>query len=69
MYAQVRTRDEDFRVVVERKIYDSQLSTKLDADYEANFGTDVLSVVGGFKLPAEESPDNYAWVSKLGNIY
>lgn len=65
---EVRTRDEDFRVVVERKMYDSQLSSKLDPDYEANFGTAVLSMVGGFKLPADESPDNYAWVSKLGFI-
>lgn len=65
---EVRTRDEDFRVLVERKMYDSQLTSKLDTD-EASFGTAVLSMMGGFKLPAEESPDNYSWVSKLGFIH
>ncbi|MCO5602580.1 hypothetical protein L7F22_056714 [Adiantum nelumboides] len=64
---EVRTRDDDFRVVVERKMYDSQLTSKLDTEHE--FGTAVLSMMGGFKLPTDESQDSYSWVSKLGFIH
>ncbi|KAH7430807.1 hypothetical protein KP509_08G016100 [Ceratopteris richardii] len=66
---EVRTRDENFKVVVERKMYDSQLTSKLDSIHEDNFGTSVLSMVGSFKLPMDEPQDSYPWVSKLGFIH
>ena len=62
-------RDENFKVVVERKLYDSQLNNKLDADYDAGFGVSFLSMMNGLKAPAEYSQDTYAWASKLGTMY
>ena len=35
-------------MMVERKLYDSQLNNKLDADYDAGFGASFLSMMNGF---------------------
>lgn len=65
---EVRTRDDQFRMVIERKMYDSYGTSKVDGDYEGSFGSAVLSMMGGLRIPAEESQESYAWVSKLGYI-
>jgi hypothetical protein len=54
---------------VERKMYDSCLTTtKVDGDFDTNisFGAPVPPLAGG---TVEEYQDNYAWVSKLGICY
>jgi hypothetical protein len=64
---QVRTRDEMFRVVIERKLYDSHGSSRLDgSEYESGSGSSVLSSLGVGGSQVEDTQDTYSWSSRLG---
>jgi hypothetical protein len=64
---QVRTRDDLFRVVIERKLYDSHGSSRLDgSEYESGSGSSVLSSLGVGGSPVEDTQDTYSWSSRLG---
>jgi hypothetical protein len=65
----VRTRDEMFRVVIERKLYDSHGSSRLDgSEYESGSGSSVLSSLGVGGSQVEDTQDTYSWSSRLGYV-
>ena len=66
---QVRTRDDKFKVVIERKLYDSHGSGRLDgSDYERGTGSSLLSILGGLQSPTDDPQDSYSWASRLGEL-
>ncbi|CAK9225896.1 unnamed protein product [Sphagnum troendelagicum] len=66
---EVRTRDEMFRVVIQRKLYDSHGSSRLDgSEYESGSGSSVLSSLGVGGSQVEDTQDTYSWSSRLGYV-
>jgi hypothetical protein len=65
---QIRTRDDDYKVVIERKVYDVTGAGRLDgsSDFEtSDFGSGMFSMTG-VRSPLEEAQETYNWASRLG---
>eukprot|EP00897_Mesotaenium_endlicherianum_P000202 jgi/Mesen1/10182/ME000076S09691 len=73
-YVEVRTRDDTYNVVIERKLYDSCGSGRLEKDLDLTAGgPSALSMMNGGagSLSPSSAVDNdrtYSWATKLGHV-
>ncbi|KAL3696079.1 hypothetical protein R1sor_010155 [Riccia sorocarpa] len=62
---EIRTRDDSFKVVVERKLYDGSGSSRLDSGSDYNH---LMAMMGSTQSPLEDPAETYNWASKLGFV-
>ncbi|CAM6122419.1 unnamed protein product [Calypogeia fissa] len=66
---EIRTRDDKYKVVIERKVYDVTGTGRLDGSYDFDnaFGSGMISMTG-FRSTLEDAQETYNWASKLGYV-
>ena len=62
---QIRRRDENQNVVIERQLYDS-CGGRSDADFEYSLGSPLGGGGGGGGRVSEDVDHTYSWAAKLG---